>query len=88
MAAPSFVVAHESCAMTSAQLRFPEWQREYEAAIFEISPVFRIILGQGLGALGEAIRCSADVKGRLAYYVTASYAAAIVPLIITFVKAS
>jgi hypothetical protein len=24
--------------MTSVQLQFPEWQREYEAALFELSP--------------------------------------------------
>lgn len=38
MSAPSFVVAHDRCAMTPVQPQFPEWQREYEAALFELSP--------------------------------------------------
>ena len=38
MSAPSFVVAQDRCAMTTVQLRFPEWQREYLAALFELNP--------------------------------------------------
>jgi hypothetical protein len=38
MSALSFVAAHDRCAMTPVQLQFPEWQREYEAALFELSP--------------------------------------------------
>lgn len=37
MPAPSFVVAHDR-AMTTVQLRFPEWQREYLTALFELKP--------------------------------------------------
>jgi len=38
MSAPSFVVAQDRYPMTTVQLRFPEWQREYLAALFELNP--------------------------------------------------
>jgi hypothetical protein len=38
MSAPGFVVAHDRRAMTPVQLHFPEWQREYLAALFELNP--------------------------------------------------
>ena len=38
MSAVSFVVAQDRYPMTTVQLRFPEWQREYLAALFELNP--------------------------------------------------